>query len=1156
MSKKKLLNRLENLLADLEQEAIFLPTLGVQSLPGWTWECDAQGVYIECSAEVEGVLGIASSQFIGQPVAEFALDTASKIVIREALQSGQFPDEARIQFVCPDGRLIPASFHIFASPLEGDSLSPTGARGFVQIIQPSEITPVLPTSEKSAAPQPAPPPTARDIPKVEEGWRLPPMAPTLPPTAPTLPPAPPAAPPEELPFQEKAAEMVPEPTGKEYRGQAVLEIPVKLEEQKLGFLQIADDTPGRNWSDDERHLVEQVADQLSLALENANLFQTEQRRANELNTLAEFSRLISQNLDLEEVYATAHQLIGRLMPTKSFFINLFDSQKNEFTAAYIVDQGIRQPVTRFPANTGISGFVASSGQRYIAYDMDVEPPPFQVVFSPGSVKRVRSVIAVPLHFSGEFIGALSSQSYQPNAFTNHDLELLETYADHIGIAIQNARLFQQSQETLAETELLYQASAEMNAIQSYDDILALLRKTTVLGDDSASHVSINIFNRPWVGSEMPNSFSSISRWARTYYPDIPENYYSLKTWNGASPALKPDAPTLIQRLDSDPRLNEALIDVYVHRLGAKSLIFIPMNLGGKWIGYIDGVYSEEVTFQENEIRRLSALANQAAVSIQNLRLLDETRRKASQLETAAEIARDTSGTLALDTLLKRTVNLICTRFGYYHSSVFLLDNTGKTAIIRESTGAAGEEMKRLGHKLEVGSRSIIGYVTEAGKPLLIDDVSKDPIHRPNPLLPETRSELGIPLKIGNRVIGAMDVQAIQPNAFTNDDIAVLQTLADQIAVAVDNARSYGLAQQAVQETRLRVQELSVLFNVSQALAGAAMELSEIANIVARRFLEIMSLPQCSVSLKDPQNKDSLRIVIDLSKNKQPGANGDFYPTGREGDAFPITKYPAIRRVLESLTPLVLQANDAGLDPLTQTYLSQNGIFTLGLIPLAVKGEAIGLIELIAWDHARKFSSEQLNLGLILANAAAVAFENARLYEEQLQTAEKLREVDKLKSQFLANMSHELRTPLNSIIGFSRVIIKGIDGPTSDLQQQDLSAIYSAGQHLLNLINDVLDISKIEAGKMELSFDSNVNVIDLITSVMSTAAGLVKDKPVKLVKNIDPNLPFVRADTTRLRQITLNLLSNAAKFTEFGLDHRRSGRTDGAGWKSGSDRKSN
>ncbi len=289
------------------------------------------------------------------------------------------------------------------------------------------------------------------------------------------------------------------------------------------------------------------------------------------------------------------------------------------------------------------------------------------------------------------------------------------------------------------------------------------------------------------------------------------------------------------------------------------------------------------------------------------------------------------------------MSLVLERFAYYHAAIFILNESGTLAELREATGAAGKQMKQNRHALPVGSKSVVGQAAESGTPVVINDVTLSPTHQHNPLLPETRAEAAIPLRIGSRVIGVLDIQSTNPNAFTEDDTSILQSLADQVAVGIDNARSYELAQQAVEE---------------------------------------------------------------------------------------------------------------------------------------------------------------------------------------------LRKVDRLKSQFLANMSHELRTPLNSIIGFSRVILKGIDGPISELQQQDLTAIYNSGQHLLGLINDILDLSKIEAGKMEMAFD-DINLADTIKSVMSTAIGLVKDKSVELRQEVPPDLPPVRADPMRIRQILLNLISNAAKFTDEG-----------------------
>jgi signal transduction histidine kinase/DNA-binding response OmpR family regulator len=203
-----------------------------------------------------------------------------------------------------------------------------------------------------------------------------------------------------------------------------------------------------------------------------------------------------------------------------------------------------------------------------------------------------------------------------------------------------------------------------------------------------------------------------------------------------------------------------------------------------------------------------------------------------------------------------------------------------------------------------------------------------------------------------------------------------------------------------------------------------------------------------------------------------------------------------------------------------------------IIPLRVQEEIIGVIELEDKETDDPWTDEDRILAEAVAHEFAITMQDARSHQLTSQALEEMREADRLKSQFLANMSHELRTPLNSIIGFSRVILKGIDGPVTENQEQDLSAIYNAGQHLLGLINDILDLSKIEAGKMELTF-SEVDLPEIIRGVMSTAVGLVKDKPIELVIDLPDDLPSIQADNIRLRQILLNLVSNATKFTEEG-----------------------
>lgn len=203
-----------------------------------------------------------------------------------------------------------------------------------------------------------------------------------------------------------------------------------------------------------------------------------------------------------------------------------------------------------------------------------------------------------------------------------------------------------------------------------------------------------------------------------------------------------------------------------------------------------------------------------------------------------------------------------------------------------------------------------------------------------------------------------------------------------------------------------------------------------------------------------------------------------------------------------------------------------------IIPIQVQENILGVIEFDEHETGRPWTDRDRSVATAIAQELALSLQDARSRLLTQQALEEMREADTLKNQFLANISHELRTPLNSIIGFSRVILNGIDGPITETQEQDLNAICDAGYHLLGLINDILDLSKIEAGRMELSF-SEVDLVEIIRGVMSTAVGLIKDEPIKLIADLPDDLPMLNADNIRIRQVLLNLISNGIKFTEEG-----------------------
>ncbi|HEC21580.1 MAG TPA: GAF domain-containing protein, partial [Chloroflexi bacterium] len=682
-------------------------------------------------------------------------------------------------------------------------------------------------------------------------------------------------------------------------------------------------------------------------------------------------------------------------------------------------------------------------------------------------------------------------------------------------------------------------------------------------------------------------------------------------------------------------------------------------------------------FTEADIRFLQTVTQQATTALEGLRLFEQTQIRARRLQATNEVTRTASSILNIDILLPLVVQQISDAFGYYHVQIFLLDEAGEWAVLKASTGEVGQELLRRGHKLAVGSQSVIGQVTARGEPVIAHDTDTDPVHRRNELLPDTRAEMALPLRTGDRVIGALDVQSVQPNAFDPEAQAILRSLADQIAVTLENVQLF-------QEIQERVAELTTINLVAQSVSRAD-TLEELYDVVTAQLMRTFGARHGYLGLIDRSNIIHLPIFIEggeriespepfplgegltshvlqskkvllinenaMEKAEQMGAklvgavpksllivplmlgneaigvisiqdmekenafteahirqlstlaayiavkirNAELLEEAQRradelGFLFNVTRAAvssteldeALSNVVEIVqdeiggveSAIIYLANIEAsvLEPYAAVGYGREVIARQEPVPwgkglvgtVAARGEPLIIHDTIQHEEAASaegrtrsavlvplqaggqfsgvlaiestrpnaFGERELRLLEAASGTLNAVIQNARLLEEVTRANEQLRELDQLKSQFLANMSHELRTPLNSIIGFSRVMLKGIDGPLNDLQTQDLTTIHQSGQHLLGLINNILDMSKIEAGKMEIQ-PEYVNLEDIVDTVIATGRGLVKDKPIQIFKEVEPGLPMVYGDPVRLRQILLNLVSNAAKFTHEG-----------------------
>lgn len=724
-----------------------------------------------------------------------------------------------------------------------------------------------------------------------------------------------------------------------------LGVPLLLGEKALGAIIVQSTEAINTYGERERDLLTAVASQTAIAIQNARLFDETQKRAAELAGLNDILRTASAEIDLQKIIEATHEKMQSLLPMDAFILALYDDKNETLDYKLMVDEGIRYDLPPSKLSQSLMSETVRSKKHHLLLRTPEEIKEQETLnIAVGNTSKLSaSLIYVPMLKGSDVIGVISIQSYQYKAYTQSDVNLLENVANQLANVIQNAFLYENIQKSLNNLALINRLTSTVSSsleIQSSLQVIAEeFQKTFNVG-----HVGIALFDQ---------NYTTLTLTADAPLPTHGKSDIGIVIPVAGSLAteqvLATKKPVFVYDVANNP-LTVNIKDV-MGRRGTKNMMIFPLLSGNEVVGTVGfDTFDLERAFTEDEIQLVETILFQVASSIRNAQLFLQTqsseerlRRQNEYLATATEVSRLITSTLDMDVLFNRAVDLIRSRFNYYFVGLFTVDENSYNALLREGTGIAGEEMKHRQFSLAVGSKSVIGSVTGTGSTLVVNNTALDPIYRPHPLLPDTRSQIGIPLKIGARVIGALDIHSDEINTFHPEEIAVLETLADQISVALDNARSYDMAQKAVEE---------------------------------------------------------------------------------------------------------------------------------------------------------------------------------------------MRELDTIKSQFLANMSHELRTPLNSIIGFSRVILKGIDGPITEPQQQDLSAIYSSGQHLLGLINNILDLSKIEAGKMELTIEE-LNIADAISNVISTSAGLVKDKPIKLVQEIETGLPTVRADPMRLRQIMLNLISNAAKFTEEG-----------------------
>lgn len=1184
-------------------------------------------------------------------------------------------------------------------------------------------------------------------------------------------------------------------------------LPLISRDEVIGAMTIQSAQQGA-FSEVDSRFLQIMADQLANAIQNARLFESTQTALTRTSALYRAGRAIISFDDVDDLLGEIVEGIAQALNTTrvSIFTVDLESRRLEDIVIAGLEPGVDVVQIDFDELWhGLGGWAMREREPVLSPKGEIDPRE-----SPQAQKRRRelevgAIICVPILSRDEVLGVITAinDPDKPN-FTSEDAELLMTMANQAAVALQNAYFLDEMETSLRHTEMLYHVA---NVVISSETISGLLQDVV---EEVAEIVPAN--RVAFIGFDLEDErvthFVRGGPGAEYISTDVPYE----KLWDGLSGwVLRERKPALSLKGEPDPR--EAP-EVQAQRIAENcgSIIVVPVQYQNRLLGTMTAInLPEEPDYDEQDVEVLSVIAGHIATAMVSVEHREELKSHALQLQTAAEVTQTVSSVLDIEDLLPQTVELVKERFDLYYAGIFLLDDVEKWAVLAAGTGEAGRRQLEADHRLAVAGDSMIGQSVSQQEPRIALDVSAESQHYANPYLPETRSEMALPLVSRGETLGAMTIQSTKMNAFDDDDITILETVAGQLANAISNARLFTEAEERYRESQalqrrltgetwasyasqesslgyaydlskleplqdhilpadlpassneepvlqqkedsvtltapitLRNESVGVL-EVEDALdseiwsedayalidevrdqvalalenrllfqqttealtetrtlyeitrnIGRAMSVDEILAEAVNGFSRRPELDRVvATRLDTPDDPNMLEVVVGWSGDGVSGEKGQRYPlkywedfyevftekgvfftsdveqdplfnqgnlavyrelnvrgmvalritvrgepygmmllyteepyefsseelrfydtiiraasvalenqflietTREEADrrlflnrimseaaasldpkdlmrdvgrlitehfnmptmlwqwdgskAYPAAMYrddgqlfeiesdegcslsgmPGVGAAIRWERPMLWDFEDRSYhgDKLFTRIVEQLDLVAAFSAPLMVRGEVLGLISL---GRQRGHPVIDENEKAVLRSTAVnvgVALENATLYQEAQETAERLREVDRLKSEFLANMSHELRTPLNSIIGFSRVMLKGIDGPLTDMQQTDLKAIFDSGKHLLNLINDILDLSKIEAGKMEFVFEPT-DLQNVIKGVMSTAIALVKEKPIELQKHVPADLPPVLADERRIRQVILNIVGNAAKFTEEG-----------------------